>query len=174
MPRPAAEVDVAPAIDDTNSQARDERSTDERPDALVVADDFIAVDEPLTDVARAETRDAGVTARPRRARWASSIMSRRVHRWLVGTGLVLVGAVSMVLVGALLLARREPSWWRVVKTDDPRAQQIAAELENGFATLLTQARPGTSVGQAIGAEIGKPWKVAIKSSEATAWLNTRL
>ncbi len=97
---------------------------------------------------------------------------RRLRRWAVGIGLGLAVALTLgwIMVGTML--RAAPPWWRQVRLEQQRTQEIAQEVENALGTHLHLGRPGER--KPDGVWRSEPWGVSIPSADANAWLNARL
>ena len=116
--------------------------------------------------------------------------SARFRRIAVVAALSLIVAATLAMLGAGLLARTTPAWWRTVHADDPKTIQTAEYVENEFINQMYHERPVGGVGGARGVEevggvVGgearadgtwrsEEWIVALDTASANAWLNTRL
>lgn len=92
--------------------------------------------------------------------------SRRTHRVAAIVILSLVGVTATVMtavVGALLLARESPVWWRTVDPADPAVVDLSERVERAVVSAMHKARP-----------LDEPWTVAVSASQANAWLNAKL
>lgn len=87
-----------------------------------------------------------------------------LRRWLVIGALSLVAVFTLSAIVAYSLAEQAPTWWRTVRTDDPRTQQTAIAIENGLWNAVFEWRePGH-----------ERWHVWMSANDANAWLNTTL
>lgn len=103
---------------------------------------------------------------------------RPTHPWrrrLAGAAFtiaVLSGALALI---AVALTQEKPAWWSVIDAHDPAVIAAAQRVENGAATQLTKIRQQSDeVGGVGGDGSSAPWTVALKASDANAWLATRL
>ncbi|MFM9995149.1 MAG: hypothetical protein ACKVU4_05045 [Phycisphaerales bacterium] len=108
-----------------------------------------------------------------RRRLGHILRSRRVRRWVIGTGVGVVGATFLFAAAAATLARGAPAWWRTVSRDDPVTIETARRVEDNLTRLLTRGRPMERAGNP-GAWRSEPWSFRVQASEANAWLNVRL
>lgn len=67
------------------------------------------------------------------------------------------------------MSRQPPSWWRSIDIADPAIIATAARVENGATTQLTMIRAADDRTSA-----SPPWTIALKATDASAWLATRL
>lgn len=98
----------------------------------------------------------------------------RSHPWrrrvIGGAFVVAVVGGALTLVG-IALSQEAPAWWSVIDARDPEVLAAAQRVENGAATQLTKIRQQSDE---IADGSSAPWTVALKASDANAWLATRL
>lgn len=97
---------------------------------------------------------------------------RRLRRWAIGIGLGLAAAVTLGWIMVASMLRAAPPWWRQVRVQEQKTQEIAQEVENALGTHLHLARDGEKKPDGIWRS--EPWGVSIPSADANAWLNARL
>ncbi|MBY0312237.1 MAG: hypothetical protein K2W85_09215 [Phycisphaerales bacterium] len=107
-----------------------------------------------------------VHARTESPKPAARLTSAR-NRWLTLAGVAGVGMIAAA--GALLMSRQTPIWWRAIDVRDPVIIATAARVENGATTQLTMIRAADQETRA-----SPPWTIALKATDASAWLATRL
>lgn len=78
--------------------------------------------------------------------------------------------LGWIMVASML--RAAPPWWRQVRVQERRTQEVAQEVENALGTHLHLAREGEK--KPDGVWRSEPWGVSIPSADANAWLNARL
>lgn len=109
------------------------------------------------------------------SRAASSLRFwRRIRRRVVWAALALAAVACAGVAFAVVLANRPSAWWADLDPHDPRQAALAEELENAVGTHLHLARetdPALGAGERWRSE---RWRVAMRSDDANAWLNTRL
>lgn len=92
--------------------------------------------------------------------------SRR--RWFLLAGF---GGVVLAVSGGVWLttslAREVPLWWRTVRSNDPKTQESAKNVEDGVWNHLYSKRAGPED------RGGVEWSVSLRASDANAWLNAR-
>lgn len=125
-----------------------------------------------------ETREPGVDDLPSVAatealRPESPSAALSVRRKARGRRVLLVAgfglAVLLAGTGAMMLSRQPPTWWRAIDVRDPAIIATAARVENGATTQLTMIRAADQETRA-----SPPWTIALKATDASAWLATRL
>lgn len=97
---------------------------------------------------------------------------RRLRRWAIGIGLGLAAAITLGWIIVASMLKAAPPWWRQVRVQEQRTQEIAQEVENALGTHLHLAREGEK--KPDGMWRSEPWGVSIPSADANAWLNARL
>lgn len=96
--------------------------------------------------------------------------------WAIGRrvavffGLVLVALGTLAWIWGSALTRSSPSWWRTVRTDDPRVIESARLLEEAVVRQLYEIRPHDGESDRYAS---KPWSVALSPADMNAWLNVR-
>ncbi|MCW5776447.1 MAG: hypothetical protein KIS87_08425 [Phycisphaeraceae bacterium] len=99
---------------------------------------------------------------------------RRVRRRVVWAAFALAAIACAAVAYAIVLSNRPPAWWADIDPHDSRQVILAEDLENAVGTHLHLARetdPSLGEGERWRSE---PWRVAMRSDDANAWLNTRL
>lgn len=98
---------------------------------------------------------------------------RRAQRWaLVAVALVLFfGGVA--LFAGCRLSRQQPDWWCCIDPDDEATLEAAESVEEALASELHRADRAFE-SDPEGPARSEPWRFAISSADANAWLNTRL
>ncbi len=87
-----------------------------------------------------------------------------LERRLIVAGVLLVGAVTLLALGALALARAAPAWWASAAVAPGPERSAAAEaVERGVSAALY----GHAADRAL-------WTVELKQADANAWLAERL
>lgn len=93
----------------------------------------------------------------------------RPHHRLLTRRIIFVVFLSLVLMATVAglalwqMVKQAPTWWRTIDVDDPRTQQLAADIERGVGSLLSRTRPHN-----------ERWAFRISAAQADAWLNVRL
>lgn len=122
--------------------------------------------EPET-AAEPEMTGAGSPA----ARVAHVVPTRSWKRRLIGGAFVLAVAGGALTLVGIALSQEAPAWWSAIDARDPEVLAAAQRVENGAATQLTKIRQQSDE---IADGSSAPWTVALKASDANAWLATRL
>lgn len=136
--------------------------------------------ETLRDRAAAilKRADAGSPGGPdddhRRAgaarRWK---LLRNTFAW---AGVGVVSLTAAVVITALGMTGRAPTWWRSIDPSSPATVRAGAELESSVIEQASRIRP-TAPGFAAkpsGSWQSDEWALRISAAEANAWLNSRL
>ena len=103
----------------------------------------------------------------RRSRWTAA-------RLFVGAAFTLAVAIGAGLLIGLALSQEPPAWWSSVDGASPAVVEAALRVENGAATQLTKIRAESSPSPDGSMPVPKPWTIALKASDANAWLAARL
>lgn len=90
-------------------------------------------------------------------------MSRASHRRLTWALLIVAGLVTILVGAGWFLSVQKPSWVVELDAKSPALQRLAADVENGLTTLITEPRV-----------LDKPWLMVLRQDAAGAWLACRL
>lgn len=90
-------------------------------------------------------------------------MSRANHRRLTWALLIVAGLVTLLIGAGWFLSVQRPSWVVELDAKSPALQRLAADVENGLTTLITEPRV-----------LDKPWSMVLRQDAAGAWLASRL
>lgn len=82
---------------------------------------------------------------------------------LVGSTLVLIALMTTMLLSAVTLINKAPSWWQVVDTTGDQTIELAEQVERAVVSTVHRHRP-----------LDEPWTVAVSVEQANAWLNIKL
>jgi hypothetical protein len=87
--------------------------------------------------------------------------------------LIALAIVACVALGLAIIVyiqvRQAPAWWTPMESTDASLADMGRALENRVPTVLSDLRPGTTP-----SERAQPWRLLLPSSQANAWLATRL
>lgn len=129
----------------------------------------VVSDGPPPGVGAMDVAPATNTGTRERVRERSvSTRNVRRRRW-VRAGVVAIGVCAAGAGVSMLLSRQTPRWWRAIDVRDPAIIATAARVENGATTQLTMIRAADQQTSA-----SPPWTIALKATDASAWLATRL
>jgi hypothetical protein len=90
-------------------------------------------------------------------------MSRASHRRLTWALLIVAGLVTVLIGAGWFLSVQKPAWVVELDAKSPALQRLAADVENGLTTLMTEPRV-----------LEKPWSMVLRQDAAGAWLACRL
>jgi hypothetical protein len=99
------------------------------------------------------------------------IHRNRLKRWIVGGALAAAIIACGGIIMAAALAKATPTWWPVVRADDPAMVALASEVERKFENDAYENRPAKLDGDVWRSE---PWRLKLTAREASAWLMLRL
>lgn len=99
---------------------------------------------------------------------------QKFRRWLVGLSLGAIALLTIVGIGAYLLARATPAWWRTVDRENPVSIQSAQDLQNALGTQFTAVRPAATDLRPDEPWRSDIWRFALEVDDANAWLNINL
>lgn len=85
------------------------------------------------------------------------------RRIIIACLLLLITFFSIAGLYAYSLVKHAPVWWRTINPDDEKTIRLGSDVERGFTAAISHDRPA-----------GEIWAFRITSSQANAWLNTRL
>lgn len=111
---------------------------------------------------------------PRRSRSSRRTRWRRIRRWTLVIGLVVV---LLLGVGALIawdMSRQAPTWWRELDLESGSAAEAARTIEDHIASEMHEVDRPADASAPAGTWQSEPWSFALTAADANAWLNTRL
>jgi len=100
-----------------------------------------------------------MSSRPRPSRGARRFLKRVLVAVLLSA--VLVAIIAYVAITRYALVA--PTWWQPPSATDPQTLEAARAVENGVTTLLHQQHASDQT-----------WTMSLSSTDANAWLVTRL
>jgi hypothetical protein len=86
-----------------------------------------------------------------------------VPRSFIWATLVLIVLVCAMVLSAVSLVNRTPTWWRPMDVSDSRVRDLAEQVERAVVSTVHRHRP-----------LDEPWTVAVSVEQANAWLNIKL
>lgn len=101
----------------------------------------------------------------------------RRRRLVVTLALGVIGAACGLFLGAGLLSRATPAWWRDIDPEDPADRAAAAAIESLVVTELNRVRPtepGFVPSPGGPSWQSAPWEIAVPAHAASAWLTISL
>lgn len=106
----------------------------------------------------------------------------RVRLCLAAAGIAMTSAACSAVFLTIALAQEAPTWWHRRDWRTPEVSRTAEALENWLVSSVYHARldahraPGQSLPPDAAPTFDKPvtWTIPVSSSDANAWLNSRL
>lgn len=87
---------------------------------------------------------------------------------------MIVAALSLSVLGAFVLSRSAPAWWRTIDASNPTTIGLADDLEQAVGRQLTLVRSTAEDLRDAEHWRSEDWTTAIPVDDANAWLNANL
>jgi hypothetical protein len=91
----------------------------------------------------------------------------------VSFALFTVAGVCFLILFLMVLARSAPAWWRTVNREDPAIIALGQRVENEIVNRLYKNRADNPA-PAERPWRSEPWTIELRTTEANAWLSSRL